>query len=79
MLQLQVEAKWFRKHQHLFGSKITSVFERNAKTPGGQAANTDLINSAIMRTEDGEYCPDLTNPFVEDRCRFMIKYIDIDS
>jgi hypothetical protein len=60
------EAKWFKTHKHLFGKKIVSIYEKNSTTPGGQIANTDLINNAVMRAEDGSYCPDLTNPFVED-------------
>ena len=42
------------------------MYETNLKTPGGTAKNTDLINSSVMRLENGTYAPDLENPYVED-------------
>ena len=53
-------------------AQVRSMYEENLKTAGGQAKNTDLINSAVMRRDTGGYGHDLKNPFVTDRLALTI-------
>ena len=45
---------------------IKSMFTHNEKTPGQRRANTDLINSIVLRDNDGKYKVDIKNPALQD-------------
>ena len=50
-----------------YPEKVQQMYSDNMSKPGGQAVNTDLINSAVLRLSDGSYAKDLKNPFITDR------------
>ena len=45
---------------------ITDLFRKQETTPGGRQKNTDLINSLVMRDENGHYNIDTESAFVQD-------------
>ena len=45
---------------------ITELFKKQEWTPGGRQKNSDLINTLILRDENGHYDIDNESAFVQD-------------
>ena len=48
------------------------MWDHNESSAGGRQANSDLVNSLVLRDENGHYQLDLNNAFVTDRRRGKI-------